>query len=311
MPIPMTQIHPTAVVDPHAAIDPSVEVGPYCVIGRDVRIGAGTRLVAHVTILGHTEIGRDNTIWPQAVLGGEPQDLKYHGEASRLIVGDNNDIREQVTMHVGTANGGWETRVGSDNMIMVGAHVAHDCRVGDHVLIANAVQLAGHVVVEDHAVVAGASAVHHFTTIGRHAYVAGMTRVVRDVPPFMLFEGDPGRVRSVNVIGLQRHGFEEDAIRRLKDAYRRLYRQGNGAPRRDAADAPCSTPDCQDQAHAPAREVEGQRNSVTVLDELIGEYPDDECIGLLVGFIRRTMVGTFGRYREGERVDDRRATAPK
>ncbi len=276
----MSRIHPTSVVDPKAQIDASVEIGPFCYVGPDVRIGPGCRLVSHVTVLGQTTLGADNTIWPHAVLGADPQDLKYHGEESILVIGDHNSIRESVTIHLGTENGGGVTRIGNDNLIMVGAHVAHDCLIANHVVLANSVHLAGHVSIEDHVVVSGATGIHHFVTLGQYAFIGGMTRIVHDAPPFMIVEGNPSTVRGVNVIGLGRHQFPEESIDLLKDAYRRLFRKSSA----------------------------GVGCAGTVSEHLAvleTEYPDEECIQLLIRFMRNSSIGMFGRYRERQRADNR------
>lgn len=275
----MATVHPSSAVDSKAHLGEGVEVGPFCHVGPGVVIGPGTRLVSHVTVLGRTTLGAENVVWPQATLGADPQDLKFHGEETRLIIGDHNQIRESVTIHLGTENGGGVTRIGNDNLLMVGAHVAHDCEIGDHVVLANAVHLAGHIRVEDHVVVSGASAVHHYVTIGQFAFIGGMTRIVHDAAPFMIHEGNPAKVRGVNLIGLTRHQFPREEIDRLKEAYRRIFRAvSEGGPR-------------------------------TVLDgasKLGADYPEDECIQLLVAFVRNSSAGLYGRHREGARKDSRR-----
>ncbi len=194
----MTQIHPTAIIHPSAEIEDSVLVGPHSVIGPEVVIGAGTILHNHVTIQSLTTIGRDNMIYPFAVLGADPQDRKWDGERATCQIGDCNCIREHVTIHRGTGNGGGVTTIGSDNLIMVAAHIAHDCRLGDHITIANQVMLAGHVRVEDGASAGGGAGIHHFVTIGTCAFVGGLARITRDVPPFMIVEGNPAEVRAIN-----------------------------------------------------------------------------------------------------------------
>ncbi|RMH03449.1 MAG: acyl-ACP--UDP-N-acetylglucosamine O-acyltransferase [Planctomycetota bacterium] len=219
----MTRIHPSSFVSPGAELDSSVVVGPFCYIGSKVRIGAGTVLGPHVTIQSKTTIGEDNRFTGQASIGGLPQDLKYAGEESGLVIGDRNVIREFVTINIGTAAGSWITTIGNDNLLMACSHVAHDCVLEDEIVIGNNVLLAGHVRIEDQVVVSGGSAVNHFVTIGRNAMVGGMARVVKDVPPFMMLEGSPARVRGVNTIGLRRRGFSDEAISQLRDAYRRLF----------------------------------------------------------------------------------------
>ncbi len=280
----MPRIHPTAVVDPAAQIADDAQVGPLCHVGPHVTIDAGTRLVSHVAVLGHTTIGKHNTLWPGAVIGGDPQDLKFRGEVSYLVVGDHNDIRECVTMSCGTANGGLHTRVGDDNLIMAYTHVGHDCVIGSHVILSNAVQLAGHIHVQDHANVGGATALHHYVTVGQYAFVGGMTRVVHDAPPFMIVEGNPASVRALNTIGLRRHNFDAQSIERLKIAFRLLYRGGAVDPGSDQSAVPAVSDS---------------------LAKLQAQFPDDECIRILVDFTRRSMIGSFGRFRESQRPDDR------
>lgn len=221
-----TQIHPTAVVAPRAELGVEVQVGPYAVIGPDVRIGDRTRIGPQVVIDGVTRIGNDNVIVGQASLGGAPQDISYRGEPTLLEIGDRNMIREFVTINRGTVKGGAVTRVGSGCLLMACCHVAHDCELEDRVILANNVMLAGHARVEEGANVSGGVGSHHFVTIGSYAYVGGLTRLVQDVPPYMIVEGHPSRVRGVNVIGLQRAGFAEDDVEALRVAFRRIYRSG-------------------------------------------------------------------------------------
>ncbi len=200
------------------------EIGPFCVIGPHARIGECTRLLNSVTIIGHTSLGKRNVVYPYSVLGGPPQDLKYKGGDTRLVIGDDNVIREHVTMNVGTETGGGVTSVGHGNLFMCACHVAHDCQLGSRCIISNQVLLAGHIRVADSVVLSGAVAIHHFVTIGEYAFVGGMSRIVQDVPPFIVTEGDPGEPRSVNVVGLRRNGFSSEAIDALESAFRSLYR---------------------------------------------------------------------------------------
>jgi UDP-N-acetylglucosamine acyltransferase len=279
-----SRIHPTAVIDPGAVIAEDASIGPFCYVGPHATIGSQTRLVSHVSVLGRTTLGANNTVWPQVTLGADPQDLKYRGEDSQLIIGDRNDIREGVTIHLGTQNGGGLTRLGSHNLLMVGSHVAHDCLIGNHVILANAVHLAGHVLIEDHAVISGASAVHHYVTIGKYAFIGGMTRIVHDVPPFVIIEGNPAKIRGVNTIGLKRHSFPDDSITRLKDAHRRLFKK---------------TIDPLDGNPEPGNLTEN-------LAKLEADYPQDQLIETLVDFLKRASTGLYGRFRETERSDNRR-----
>lgn len=219
-------IHATAVVSPKARLAATVDVGPYAVVGDDVTLGEGCVLMAHAVVLGPTVMGAGNVVHPHAVLGGDPQDLKYKGGRTTLVVGDRNLFREGVTVNRGTETGGGETAIGTGNLLMACSHVAHDCRLGDGIVMANGVLLAGHITVESHALLMGLAAVHHFATIGRHAFIAGYTPVAQDAPPFMIVQGIPARVRGVNAVGLQRAGFSEERVRALRDAHRRLYRSG-------------------------------------------------------------------------------------
>lgn len=219
----MATIHPTAVVAPGADLHPSVVVGPFCSVGSRVRIGAGTTLGPHVVIQGRTTIGERCRFVGQCAVGGPPQDLKYAGEESALVMGDDNVVREFVTINIGTAAGSWVTSIGSRNLIMACAHVAHDCVLEDEVILGNNVLLAGHVRVESQAIVSGGTAVNHFVTVGTLAMVGGMSRIVKDVPPYMVVEGNPARVRGVNSVGLRRRGKAQEAIEQLRDAYRRCF----------------------------------------------------------------------------------------
>lgn len=221
-------IHPTAVVAPGAEIDGSVEIGPYAVIGPRVRIGAGTTVGPHAVIEGNTTIGRDNRIFQFAALGAIPQDLKFAGEETRLEIGDENQIREFVTMHVGTAGGGGLTRVGNKCLFMANSHVAHDVQVGDGCILANSVALAGHVALEDFVIVGGLAGVHQFVRVGRHAFVAAGSVVTMDVPPYCTVQGDRAKLTGLNSVGLSRHGFSAEQISRVKSAYRTLFRSKLG-----------------------------------------------------------------------------------
>jgi UDP-N-acetylglucosamine acyltransferase len=219
-----SNIHPTAIVHPRAQLGEGVVVGPYTVVGQGVVIGDGTVLHNHVTLQGPMVLGRDNEVFPYAVLGAKPQDLKYQGLDTDLIIGDRNKIREHATIHRGTELGGGTTRIGSDCLIMVGVHVAHDCVIQDEVVIANNTMLGGHCLVEQGATIAGGVGVHHFTTIGRLAFVGGMSRVTRDVPPFTLVEGQPAEVRRLNTTALARRGWSAERIDTLKVVFRELFR---------------------------------------------------------------------------------------
>jgi len=216
-------IHPTAVVAKNAEIHPDVTIGPYCVVGEHVHIGAGTDLVSHVVASGHTRIGERNRIFPFAAIGNEPQDLKYHGEASRVVIGDDNTIRENVTINTGTEGGGMETRVGNRNMLMAYVHVAHDCQIGDEAILANCATLAGHVEIADGVIVGGLSAIHQFVRIGRYAMIGGMCGINKDVSPFCLVSGGyRAELTGLNLVGLKRRGFTLQDVKILKQTYRIL-----------------------------------------------------------------------------------------
>jgi UDP-N-acetylglucosamine acyltransferase len=219
----MPQIHPTAIVAPGATLAEDVSIGPYCILGGEVVLGAGVTLIAHIVVDGRTTIGEKTRIFPFASIGLEPQDLKYRGEKSRLVIGRHNTIREHVTMNPGTEGGGMVTRIGDHGLFMVGAHVAHDCQIGDHVIMANNATLAGHVVVEDYALLGGLSAVHQFVRIGQHAMIGGMSGVERDVIPYGQVMGDRARLSGLNIIGMQRRGFSREEIQTLRSAYQFLF----------------------------------------------------------------------------------------
>lgn len=220
----MAQIHPTAIVAPGADLAKDVEVGPYAVVGEQVRIGSGTRIMAHAVIAGATTIGARCTIFPFASVGQQTQDLKFKGGTPRVEIGDDTTLREFVTVNAATADGD-VTRVGSGCHIMAYAHIAHDCIVGNGVIMANCATLAGHVVVEDLATIGGLTGVHQFVRIGRMSFIGGCSKVVQDVPPFMLADGNPLRIHGLNVVGLKRRGVSEKALGALKNAYRFLYRE--------------------------------------------------------------------------------------
>ncbi|RUS95634.1 acyl-[acyl-carrier-protein]--UDP-N-acetylglucosamine O-acyltransferase [Dulcicalothrix desertica PCC 7102] len=218
-----TLIHPTAVIHPNAELHSTVQVGAYAVIGGHVKVGPETVIGAHVVLDGFTEIGARNQIFPGAVIGTEPQDLKYDGELSWVKIGDDNLIREYVTINRATG-AGEATLVGNRNLLMAYVHVGHNCVIEDSVIIANSVALAGHVYIESRARLSGVLGVHQFVHIGRHAMVGGMTRIDRDAPPYMTIEGNPARVRAMNLIGLKRAGFIPEELQNLKKAFRILYR---------------------------------------------------------------------------------------
>ena len=214
----------TACVDPRAELADDVEVGPYCVIGPDVQIGRGTKVLAHVCILGVTTIGDFNTISPFVVIGGDPQDVSYNGTPTRVEIGDHNIIREGVTINRATEKEDGVTRLGSNNYLMATAHVAHDCKLGNRITIANGSMLGGHVHVESYASISGGVAVHHYVTIGGYSFVGGQSRINHDVPRYMLVDGNPSKVRCINVVGLKRNGVTAEGIDALHEAHRLIYR---------------------------------------------------------------------------------------
>jgi|SRR5579883_193454 UDP-N-acetylglucosamine acyltransferase len=231
----MPQIHPTAVVASGAQLADDVVIGPYCIVGERVELGPGVVLMSHVVIDGRTSVGAGTRIFPFASLGHAPQDLKYRGEDSALVIGCRNTIREYVTMNPGTDGGGMVTRVGSDCLFMVGAHVAHDCRIGDHVIMANNATLAGHVVLGDYAILGGLSAIHQFVRVGKHAMIGGMSGAERDVIPYGQVIGVRTGLGGLNIVGMQRRGFSRDEIQKLRTAYQMLFHpEGTFSDRVDA-----------------------------------------------------------------------------
>ena len=266
-----TKIHPTAVIHEGAELGADVEVGPYSVVGKSVKVGDRTRIGSQVVLDGVTEVGEENLIVGQASLGGPPQDLSYRGEATRLVIGDRNTIREFVTINRGTIKGGGYTRIGSGNLLMACSHVAHDCEIEDNVILGNGVLLAGHTLVERNVNISGMAGAVAFTTIGAFAYIGAMTRMSRDVPPFMIVEGHDSRVRGVNAIGLERGGVAPEDIEALKLAYRRIFRSG--------------------QARRP------------LLEEMRADPPESPYVKGLIESMSRTEVGYKGRYRESLREE--------
>jgi len=225
----MATIHPTAYIDETAEIADSASIGPSCFIGPHVSIGAGSELLNHVTVQSHTTIGEGNRFFPFSVIGGDPQDKKFNAEITTLTIGDRNEIREHVTIHRGTDNGGGRTVIGDNNLLMVGSHVAHDCILGSELVIANQVMLAGHITIEDCATIGGGAGINQFSRIGRCAYVGGLARITKDVPPYMIVEGTPAEVRAVNVVAMSRRGYTEEQIEAMKSAFKRLYRDNGGS----------------------------------------------------------------------------------
>lgn len=220
------KIHPTAIVEPGAELAEGVEVGPYSVIGGKVSIGAGTTIGPHVVITGRTSIGQNNRIFQFSSLGEIPQDKKYAGEETALIIGNDNTIREFCTFNTGTAQGGGVTRIGDANWIMAYVHVAHDCAIGNDIIMANNAALAGHVTVGDHAILGGFALIHQFCEIGEHAFVSFASHVNQSIPPYVTVSGEKANVKGINTEGLKRRGFTPDQVQNIRRAYRTLYRSG-------------------------------------------------------------------------------------
>jgi UDP-N-acetylglucosamine acyltransferase len=262
-------VHPLASVDPKARLADGVEVGPFCLVGPDVEIGPGTRLISHVSLTGCTTLGAQNVVYPFCSIGGEPQDVSYKGTPTRVEIGDGNTFRESVSVHRATEKEDGLTRIGNNNYFMGGSHVAHDCWIGDHVWCANNTALSGHVRVLDYAALSGLIGVHHFVTIGSYCFIGGCSRAVTDVPPYMLVEGNPAEVRSVNLVGLRRRGFTNDTIKSLMLAHRLLWREMVG--------------------------IDETRSTLAAEDQLTPE------VTTLLEFLEHKLDGRVGRSRERKR----------
>lgn len=277
----MSTIHPTAIVDPKAELGRDVEVGPLSYVGPGVRLGDGCRLMPRVTLLGPAEFGPGNVFYPGCVLGCAPQDLKYRGGPTGLVVGRENLFRENVTVHRGTevdqVSGGI-TRIGDRSLFMVGCHLAHDVDIGNNVIMANIVQIAGHVKIEDGVVIGGATAMHHFVTVGRYSYLGGVTRVTQDVPPYVKVAGYTQAIRGVNVEGMRRWRFAPESIRGVRKAARMLFARRS--------------------ERSPLNTIEAIR--AIEADGMIA----DEHVRYLVEFVKRKLeAGGYGRVREATRID--------
>ena len=220
-------IHHTSIIDPDAKISNDVKIGPYCVIGPSVEIGSNTKLHSHISIKGNTKIGKNNEIFPFVSIGTSPQDLKYKGEKNSIIIGDNNKLREYVNINPGTSHGGTITKIGSNNLLMVYCHVAHDCNLGDNIVLANNVQVGGHVIIENNAIVGGSCAIHQFSRIGTLAMVGGMTGVLSDVIPFGLSLGNRNNLVGLNLIGLRRSKISNEDIKILQKFYDKVFYDQN------------------------------------------------------------------------------------
>ena len=220
-------IHKTAIIESNSKISKNVKIGPYSVIGANVEIGEGTEIQSHVSIIGNTKIGKNNKIYPFASIGNDPQDLKFQGEETKLEIGDNNKIREYVTVNPGTKGGGGLTKVGNNCLFMVSSHIAHDCYVGNNVILANNVPLGGHAFIDDEVIIGGNSAVQQFTRVGRSAMIGGMCGVVRDVIPYGIVHGNRSVLQGLNLIGLRRKNFQNKEIIVLSDAYKEIFKNEN------------------------------------------------------------------------------------
>jgi len=255
----MSEIHPTAIVDSKVELGENVKIGAYAIIKGNVKIGDNTVIGEHAYIQGKTEIGKNNKIFPFATIGSDPQDLKFKGEDTELIIGDNNVFREFVTINRGTEAGGGKTVIGNNNFFMAYSHVAHDCVIKNHVIFANNATLAGHIVVEDFAIIGGLSAVHQFCRIGEYAMIAGKTGVAKDVPPFTLASGQRAKLVGLNTVGLKRHGFSEERIRLLKKVYHLLFKK--------------------------------KVNFKKTCEQLENEYKDNQDVMKIINFIKKSQRG--------------------
>lgn len=219
-------IHPTALIDPKAELADDVEVGAFSIIDAKVKIAAGTRIGPHAVITGRTTIGRNNHIFQFTSIGEQPQDKKYAGEDTELIIGDNNTIRELCTFSRGSMQGGGVTRIGSNNWIMACVHIAHDCILGDNIIMANNASLAGHVTIGDHAILSGYSLIHQFCSVGEHSFTSFASHVNQSIPPYVTVSGEKARVKGINSEGLRRRGFTAEQINQVRRAYKAIYREG-------------------------------------------------------------------------------------
>lgn len=220
------QIHPSSIIEEGAKIGENVVIGPFCIVGSDVQIGKGTTLHSHVVVKGVTTIGEDNQIFQFASIGEVNQDLKYQGEPTKTIIGHRNRIRESVTIHRGTVQGGGVTRIGDDNLLMINAHIAHDCQIGNRCILANNATLAGHVELGDFVIVGGMSAIHQFVIVGAHVMLGGGSMVSQDVPPYVMAQGNHARPFGVNIEGLKRRGFDKPTLHAIRNVYKLIYRSG-------------------------------------------------------------------------------------
>jgi len=218
-------IHPSAIVHPRAEIEDNAVIGPFCIIGEGVHIGTGTKLVSNVVVEGNADIGENCTVYPFTSIGLPPQDMKYKDEKTSVRIGNENTIREYITIHRASVSGDGVTTIGDNNFLMAYAHIAHDCKIGNHVIMANVATLAGHVLVEDHAVIGGLSAIHQFARIGAYTMIGGFSGVAQDIPPYTIASGPRAKLFGPNTIGLKRHGFSDQTISEIKKAYKILFRE--------------------------------------------------------------------------------------
>ena len=264
----MPTIHPLSSVSPLANLAGDVEIGPFCQVGPQVTLGAGCKLLSHVALVGQTTVGKNNLFFPHCAVGTAPQDKKYKGGTTSLEIGDNNHFREAVTIHLGTETGGGVTRVGSNNLLMVNAHIAHDVQLGNYCIIANNVMIAGHVHVGDYVAMMGGVGIHHFVTVGEFAYLAGYARIRHDVPPFVKIDG-ADKVRGLNAVGLERAGFTAEAIECLEEACRKLFYN--------------------------------KAKPIAVAMQEVEQSAAHPKVKELIEFLRRRDAGKNGRYLEGNR----------
>ena len=264
------KIHPTAVLEPTAELGENVEVGPFAYIGPEVTIGNNSRIGHGCYITGHTEIGENNIFYPYCVIGTAPQDLKYHGEDTKLFVGHDNVFREYVTVNRGTNTGLGYSSIGSRNFFMISSHMGHDCVVEDEVILVNSVLLGGHCGLESGCKLMGGTAVNPFVTVGKLAFVGGLSRIIQDVPPFMIVEGNPAKVRRVNEVGLTRAGYDQEVIKQLDGSFRRIYRNK-------------------------------KLNRKEIFEEIKRDVAASEESLYLISFLKRSLEGRHGRHLESKR----------
>jgi len=295
----MPKIAPSATVDPRAEIAEDVEIGPGSYVGPMVKLGPCNRLMANVTIIGHTEIGHGNLFYPGAVIGAAPQDLKFKGSNTRLIIGNENIFRECVTVHTGTEVAGGQTEVGNHNQFQVGTHLAHDVRVGNHCILSNSVQIAGHVHIEDHVNISGLVGVQQFVTLGQFCFVTGASRCTTDTPPYLIFGGYDGTVMGVNVKGLGRWGFDEPSIQQLRDMCKKLF------PKKEQPTNAFRLRSLYKWVASRRHDKEARDTFAKRLVEAEAMAGANEHCRYLINFVKRSIQsGVHGRYLESLRRDE-------